>query len=68
MDNIELRWVIRSIPTFDGSTGMLRNEADKILQYRKLQDIGAFAGYYGAPPAKNLQWSEWTDVPTTSEG
>jgi hypothetical protein len=67
MENIELRWVIRPTPVLDASTGILNHVPKTVLQYRKYYDRGAYAGLYGVPAGKNLQWSDWTDVPTVME-
>ena len=65
MENIELRWVERPITIPDERLGGGVTIAKiKILQYRKYYDAGAYAGFYATPPAVNLQWSDWTDVPT----
>lgn len=59
MENIELRWVEHPIEI----NGTVVNKI-KVLQYRKYYDAGAYAGFYATPPAVNLQWSDWMDVPT----
>ena len=59
MENIELRWYVHTEVDDDGFP-----HNRKSLQYRKYYDAGAYAGFYATPPAVNLQWSDWTDVPT----
>jgi len=52
---IEMRWLV---PV----------EGDKRLQYRQQIDIAVYAGLGPFPDsAKNMQWSEWRDVPLVAE-
>lgn len=52
---IELRWVER-----EHSDGDVIVRREKVLQYRQKRDIGG--------PYPNIQWTDWTDVPTVREG
>ena len=41
---------------------------DKVLQYRQKIDVSVYAGLGPFPDsAKNIQWSEWQDVPLVAE-
>ncbi len=52
---IEMRWLV---PV----------EGDKRLQYRQMVDVTMYAGLGPFPDsARNMQWSEWKDVPMVSE-
>ena len=52
---IEMRWLV---PV----------EGEKRLQYRQKIDVTMYAGLGPFPDsAKNMQWSEWRDVPMESE-
>ena len=64
MENIELRWLEKPTIIPDGQPGAGMIGTMTVLQYRKYYDSGAYAGFYATPPAVNLQWTEWTDVPT----
>lgn len=52
---IEMRWFV---PV----------EGERVLQYRQKVDVAVYAGLGPFPDsAKNMQWSEWRDVPLVSE-
>jgi hypothetical protein len=52
---IELRWLV----PVNGPT---------VLQYRQKVDTAVYAGLGSFPDsAKNMQWSEWREVPVESE-
>jgi len=52
---IEMRWLV---PV----------EGDKRLQYRQQIDAAVYAGSGPFPgSAKNMQWSQWRDVPLVAE-
>lgn len=52
---IEMRWLV---PV----------EGEKRLQYRQKVDVTVYAGLGPFPDsARNMQWSEWRDVPMESE-
>jgi hypothetical protein len=67
MENIELRWVERPFIIPNGQFGAGMTDTIKVLQYRKYYDSSAYAGLYDVHFPNSLQWSEWTDVPTTIE-
>jgi hypothetical protein len=52
---IEMRWLV---PV----------EGTKVLQYRQKIDTAVYAGLGPFPDgAKNMQWSEWREVPVVAE-
>ncbi len=57
MDNIEMRWCIK--------------ETEKVLQFRKYQYVGGYAGFPPvalSPGNVKMQWTDWCDVPTVTQG
>jgi hypothetical protein len=57
---IEMRWFTRTHPTWPGT--------QKVLQYRQKVDMTIYAGMGPFPDsARNMQWSEWRDVPEVVE-
>ncbi len=53
---IEMRWYV---PV----------SGEKVLQYRQKVDVTVYAGLGSFPDsARNMQWSEWQDVPEVTDG
>jgi hypothetical protein len=52
---IEMRWYVP-------------NDGNKVLQYRQQVDVTVYAGLGPfSDSARNMQWSEWRDVPLVAE-
>lgn len=70
---IQLRWTVVEEETplqtdvygyWLGKPAQTAKHKKKVLQYRQQYDATAYAGLGPFPSAfKNMQWSEWVDVP-----
>ncbi len=66
---IEMRWLTRD-STVDISEDHIPCYAkERVLQYRQKVDMTIYAGLGPFPDsARNMQWSEWRDVPEVTDG
>ncbi len=66
---IEMRWLTRD-STLDISEDHIPcYTKERVLQYRQKVDMTIYAGLGPFPDsARNMQWSEWQDVPEVTDG
>ena len=64
-----MRWITRDSKLDISEDHIPYYAKERVLQYRQKVDLTIYAGQGPFPDsAKNMQWSEWKDVPEVTDG